>query len=113
MRIAPFVLVLTLGCGSAQKSLNTREMDVLRVSAAEYPWLRDTNFQEMIAVRSERMGEVVRFWQRKVKSGKHKDIPVRSHVAGKIGQEHTPFTIDIGWRASGRLRYKPSTARTS
>ena len=76
------------------KVVNTNEIDVVRVSATEYPWLGDANFQKMIAGKSETMGEVVRFWQREVMSGKHKGIPVRWHVAGKIGQQHTPFTID-------------------
>jgi hypothetical protein len=94
MRIALLVLVLSLGCGSAPKVVNTREMDVVWVSPTDYPWLADANFQKMIAGKSETMGEVVSFWQREVESGKHKDIPVRWHVAGKIGQQHTPFTID-------------------
>ena len=94
MRIAPLVLVLSLGCGSAPKVVNIREMDVVRVSPADYPWLRDESFQKMIAGKSETLGEVVSFWQREVQSGQHRDIPFRSHVAGRIGQSHTPFTID-------------------
>jgi hypothetical protein len=94
MRIAPILLILTLGCGSAQKSVNTQEMDAVRVSATEYPWLGDANFQKMIAGKSEPMGEVVSFWQREIESGRLRDTASHAHIAGKIGPQHTPFTID-------------------
>jgi hypothetical protein len=36
----------------------------------------------------------VSFWQGEVQRGEHRDIPFRGHVAGKIGPNHTDFTID-------------------
>ena len=55
MGIASLLLILALSA-CAQKVVNTSEMDVVRVSAAEYPWLGDANFQKMIAGKSETMG---------------------------------------------------------
>jgi hypothetical protein len=104
MRIVLWILLLSLSHAEAQvdmqqKIADTDRQDVFRVSPANHPWLGDTKFQQMISQKSQTIGEIVRFWQNEVKSGKHWDLKYRWHIQSRIGPPRelnspTSFTLD-------------------